>query len=200
MQVKTVVLLSIGPVPLARFQQSVIQLYHVMDTLLAKAWRALTGGSPAPPPRPGGPRVLPAYAALARYQINLPDLDPRLRILVTQLAAERSRCRWCIERGRHLWREAQLPVVDLRALPRYETSSVFSSRERAALRFTDALTHYSDSVGGMPIEALTRARQQLSEPEVVAVTAAVASHHFFNPITGALGADAAPWANRSFWL
>jgi len=34
---------------------------------------------------------LPAYAALARYRSNLNDLDPRLRMLVTQLAAERSR-------------------------------------------------------------------------------------------------------------
>jgi len=178
-----------------------------MDTLLTKAWRALTGGSAATPQQPGGPRVLPAYAALARYQMNLPDLDARLRMVVTQLAAERSRCRWCIERGRHLWREAQLSVDDLRALPRYETSSAFSNRERAALRFTDAVTRYSDAVGGMPVEALTRARQHLSEPEIVAITAAVASHHFFNPITGALGADVTPWGAprggssiRSFWL
>src|SRR5213593_445900 len=101
MQVKTVVLLSIGPVPLAESQQSVIQLYHHMDTVITKVWRALTGRG-APILRPAaGPRVLPAYAALARYQINLSDLDPRLRMLVTQLAAERSRCRWCIEHGRH---------------------------------------------------------------------------------------------------
>ena len=207
MQVKTVVLLSIGPVPLAESQQSVIQLYHHMDTVITKVWRALTGRG-APILRPAaGPRVLPAYATLARYQINLPDLDPRLRMLVTQLAAERSRCRWCIEHGRHLWREALLPVDHLRALSRYERSSLFSNRERAALRFTDAVTRYSDAVGGMPVEALTRARQHLSEPEIVAVTAAVASHHFFNPITGALGADVAPWGAplggssiRRLWL
>jgi alkylhydroperoxidase family enzyme len=152
--------------------------------------------------------VLPAYAALGRYQRHTPDLEPRLRMLVTQLAAERSRCRWCIERGRHLWREALLSLDELRALPRYETSSLFSNRERAALRFADAVTHYSDAAGGMPLEPLMRARQHLSEPEIAAVTAAVAAEHFYNPITGALGADAAPWGAplgrdsqlRSFWL
>jgi alkylhydroperoxidase family enzyme len=158
---------------------------------------------------PGGVRVLPAYAALARYQHDSTDLDPRLRLLVTQLAAERSRCRWCIERGRHLWREAQLPVDALRALLRYETSALFSSRERAALRFTDAVTRYSDANGGMPLEPLMWARQHLSEPEIAAVTAVVAAQHFFNPITGALGADvagAAPWGApvgssiRNLWL
>ena len=183
-----------------------IQLYLSMDTVITSVWRFLTGSHAAAGRTPEGPRVLPAYAALARYRSNLNDLDPRLRMLVTQLAAERSRCRWCIERGRHLWREAQLPVEALRALPRYESRSLFSNRERAALRFTDAVTRYTDAAGGMPAEALTRARQHLSEPEIAAVTAAVAEHHFFNPITGALGADVAPWGApigtsvRSFWL
>jgi alkylhydroperoxidase family enzyme len=142
--------------------------------------------------------VLPAYAALARHAISGTDLDPRLRLLVTQLAAERSRCRWCIERGRHFWREAQLSFEALRALPRYETSSLFSDRERAALRFADAVTRYAEASGGMPLEPLTRARELLSEPEVAALTAAVAAEHFFNPITGALGADVAPWG--ALWL
>src|SRR5919198_1962881 len=171
-----------------------IQLYHNMDSLVMRLWRALVG----PRNRTAGPppttRVLPAYAALARYQLHTPDLDQRLRLLVTQLAAERSHCRWCIERGRHLWRDAQLSLAELRALPRYETSALFSNRERAALRFADAVTHYSEAGAqdGMPLELLMRARQHLSEPEIAAVTAAVAGQHFYNPITGALGADAMP--------
>lgn len=161
-----------------------------MDSLVSKLIRVLSSRPSATQP---GPRVLPAYAALARYQINGGELEPRLRLLVTQLAAERSRCRWCIERGRHLWRDAQLPFDALRGLLGYETSAQFNHRERAALRFTDALTRYSESRGGMPLEALARARQYLTEPEIAAVTAAAASQHFFNPITGALGADVAPW-------
>ena len=99
-----------------------------------------------------------------------------------------------------------MPVDALRALLSYETSAVFSNRERAALRFTDAVTRYSEADGGMPLEPLMRARQHLSEPEIVAVTAMVAAQHFFNPITGALGADVAPWGApvgssiRNFWL
>ena len=135
-----------------------------MDTIVTRLWRALMG-SPESRGIPAGARMLPAYAALARYRSGT-DLDPRLRMLVTQLAAERSGCRWCIDRGRHFWREAQLSLEALRTLPRYETSSLFSSRERAA----------------------------------------VAAKHFFNPITGALGADGTPWgapvgsAIRNLWL
>ena len=177
-----------------------------MASLVARLTRILTGNAVSRPRSPPGPRVLPAYAALARYQTNTIDLEPRLRLFVTQLAAERSRCRWCIEHGRHQWREAQLPIDALRALLRYETSALFSNRERAALRFTDAVTRYSEACGGMPLEALSRAREYLSEPEIAAVTAAAASQHFFNPITGALGADVAPWGApigsqlRGLWL
>jgi len=58
----------------------------------------------------------------------------------------------------------------------------------------------------MPEEALMRVRQHLSQPEIAAVTAAAAEQHFFNPITGALGADATPWGApigsqlRNLWL
>jgi len=188
------------------FRPIMIQLNHSMDTIVIRIWRALTR-SPENRATPVAARVLPAYAALARYRDNS-DLDSRLRMFVTQLAAERSGCRWCIDRGRHLWREAQLSLEALCALPRYETSALFSQRERAALRFADAVTHYSEAHGaeGMPLEPLQQARQHLSEPEIAAVTAAVAGQHFFNPITGELGADAAPWgapigsAIRSLWL
>jgi len=176
-----------------------------MDSLVAKFFRLLSD-RPNASRLPPGPRVLPAYAALARYQTIGAELEPRLRLLVTQLAAERSRCRWCIEHGRHLWRDAQFPIDALRLLLRYETSALFSNREQAALRLADAVTRYSDARGGMPLEPLALARQYLTEPEIAAVTAAAASQHFFNPITGALGADVAPWGApigsqmRGFWL
>src|SRR2546430_16739408 len=99
-----------------------IQLYPRMDTIMTSLWRFVTGRHPAPARTRDGPRVLPAYAALARYRSNLVDVDPRLRTLVTQLAAERRRCRWGIERGRHSSREAPLPVHELRALPRSHSS------------------------------------------------------------------------------
>lgn len=176
-----------------------------MDSIVATIWRALAGRPASPSATPGSARVLPAYAALARYNRGV-DLEPRLRLLVNQLAAERSGCRWCIERGRHLWRAAQLSLEELRALPRYDRSPLFSNRERAALRFAEAVTRYAEAKGGMPLEPLTHARQHLSEPEIAAVTAAVAAEHFFNPITGALGADVTPWGApvgssiRSLWL
>src|SRR4030081_2919344 len=99
---------------LAEWHCAVIQLYHAMGTLVTRLWRALVAPRNSAAVPPGGVGVLPAYAALARSHSTSIGLDPRFQMLVTHLAAERSRCRWCIERGRHLWCEAQLPVDSLR--------------------------------------------------------------------------------------
>jgi alkylhydroperoxidase family enzyme len=146
--------------------------------------------------------MLPAYAALGRSVGDTVALEPRLRLLVRQLAAELSGCRWCVEYGRHAWRQAFLPAHELAALRHFASTSLFSERERAALAFTAALSRYAAAAGGMPDAVLAELRRHFSEPDVVALTGLVAREHFFNPASGALGADAyairvggssAPW-------
>ena len=60
-------------------------------------------------------------------------------LLVRELAAERSGCRWCIDRARHDWRVAGLSVDLLRSLARHATSAGLSERDRAALALVDAV-------------------------------------------------------------
>jgi alkylhydroperoxidase family enzyme len=127
---------------------------------------------------------------MGRYIAGATTLDPRLRLLVQQLAAELAGCRWCIEQGRHRWRQAFLRWDTLGALRRYATSPLFSERERAALAFTEALSGYADAAGGIPDAVLAELRRHCSEPEVAALALAVTAEHLFNPATGALGADA----------
>jgi len=52
------------------------------------------------------------------------------------------------------------------------------------------VSRYTDRAGGMPDAVLGELRSHFSEQEVAALTLAVAGEHFFNPATGALGADA----------
>ena len=137
-----------------------------------------------------GPRALPSYARMGRYIAGGAALDPRVDLLVRQLAAELSGCRWCIEQGLHRWRKAFLPAAELAALRHHAASPLFSPREQAALAFTVAVSRYADRAGGMPDAVLADLRRHFSEPEVAALTLAVAGEHFFNPATGALGADA----------
>lgn len=154
---------------------------------LARAWLGVTT---SPPPLVPGPGILPSYAALGRYVAGGATLDSRLDLLVRQLAAELAGCRWCIDHGRHRWRKAFHSLAELRALRHYAASPLFSARERAALAFTEAISRYAEQAGGIAVPVLVELRRYYSEPEVAALTLAVAGEHFFNPATGALGADA----------
>lgn len=127
---------------------------------------------------------------MGRYIAGGTALDSRVDLLVRQLAAELSGCRWCIAHGLHRWRQAFLPAAELAALRHHAASPVFSARDRAALAFTEAVSRYAERTGGIPEAVLAELRRHFSEPEVAALTMAVAGEHFFNPATGALGTDA----------
>lgn len=159
----------------------------ILLNAIARAWHWLVT---PPAPRLPGPRVLPSYARMGRHLAGGVVLDRRLRLLVRQRAAELAGCPWCIEQGRHLWRQAFLPPQELAALHRYASNPLFSEGERAALAFTDALSRYGDAAGGIPDAVLAELRRYYSEPEVAALTLAASEQHLFNPATGALGADA----------
>src|SRR5437016_12933221 len=136
---------------------------------LARTWSALSAPPPAPLP---GPRALPSYARMGRYIAGGTALDPRIDLLVRQLAAELAGCRWCIEHGLHRWRQAFLPIGELAALRCYAASPLFSPRERAALAFTEAVTRFAERVGGIPDSVLAELRCHFSEKLAWALTTA----------------------------
>lgn len=162
----------------------------ILLNLLRSLWRRLLT---PPAPRLPGPGVLPSYARMSRYVRGAVTLDRRLELLVRQRAAELAGCRWCTEHGRHLWRRAFLSPPELTGLDRYSASPLFSEPERAALAFTEAVSRYTEAAGGIPVAVLGELRRHFSEAEVAALTFAAAGEHFFNPMTGALGADADSW-------
>src|SRR4029077_11325273 len=139
---------------------------------LQRTWEALAR---APAGRLPGPSVPPADARAGRYVAGSVTLEPRLRLLVQQLAAELAECGWCVEHGRHLWRKAFLSLEELQALRRFRESRLFSDKDRAALAFTEAVSRYAGRMGGMPDTVLTELRRHFSESEVAALTLAVTS-------------------------
>jgi alkylhydroperoxidase family enzyme len=121
--------------------------------------------------------VLYAYLALARRPGQSGEVDDRTRLLVRELAAERSGCRWCIDRAQHDWRAAGLPVDLLRSLARHATSAELSERDRAALALVDAVACAGGGAGPTAATALERVRRHFSERGVAELTACLAEHH-----------------------
>jgi alkylhydroperoxidase family enzyme len=117
--------------------------------------------------------TLYGYLVLARRPGNAGAADERTRLLVRQLSAERSGCRWCIERARHDWRVAGLPVDLLRRLDRHDPDAGFSEAERAALALVDAVA------GGGSADAIVAVRRHFSERATAELIACMADHHLF---------------------
>lgn len=82
------------------------------------------------------------YLALARRPGNAGLEDERIRLLVRQPAAERSRCRWCMGRAQHDWRMAGLPVDLLRRLDRHASEPGLTDGERAMAELIACMAEY----------------------------------------------------------
>jgi alkylhydroperoxidase family enzyme len=117
--------------------------------------------------------TLYGYLALARRPGSSGAVDDRTRLMVRQLAAERSGCRWCIDRARHDWRAAGLPVDLLRRLDRHDHDGGLSDAERAALALVDAVARGGNG------EALAAVRRHFSERATAELIACMADHHLF---------------------
>ena len=154
------------------------------------AWLAApvpTSTAPLP-----GPLGLPAYARLAGSRVPIEPLPPRLAGLVTQLAALRSGCEYCAQHNRHTALKAGIPREAVDGVGHYATAPGFSEAERAALALADAVTGFAEAEGGFAMEVLVRARRHYGEGQIIALVAAVAAEHFFDPATGRLGRDSLP--------
>jgi len=131
-----------------RVPRLMIQLYHSYDT----ATVGLVGSGKRSPLRhaatPRATRAASPTRGWAAYIAGGAAARSPRRPLVRQLAAQLRGCRWCIEHGLHRWRKAFLPVAELGALRYYAASPFFSSRERAALAFTVAVSAATRPAGG----------------------------------------------------
>ena len=154
-------------------------------TFLDRAAGAI-GAARTAPALPG-PLGLVAYARLRRTAADLPE---RLRLLVGQLAAERSGCGWCAQRNRHLALQAGVPAVDIDGVTCFATAPGYSAPERAALALADAIACFSEAASGFPAEVLCEARRHFDEPGIMAIVGEATGEHSFDARTARMGRDA----------
>ena len=117
--------------------------------------------------------TLYAYLALARRPGQTAEIEDRTRLMVRELAAERSGCPWCLAKTQHDWRNAGLPVDLLSQLARHETSSGLTEADRAALALVDAVACGATDAAA----TLARVRRHFSDRGLAELTACLADHH-----------------------
>jgi AhpD family alkylhydroperoxidase len=106
------------------------------------------------------------------------DLDPQLRELVKIRASMLNGCAFCIQLHTQDALAAGERAERLFALAAWDESPFFTARERAALRFADAVTQLAP--GGVSDEVYDEARAHFDEAELAQLLFAVVAINAWN--------------------
>ena len=86
-----------------------------------------------------------------------------------------------------------MPTVKIRAVPAWRDSDEFTDLERLVLEYAEAMT---DTLPGVTDEMVERLGRELSEAELVKLTAIVAAENLRSPMNAALGLTAQGFKDR----
>ncbi len=120
--------------------------------------------------------------AFAMFVNKIAKLDKKLALpaeiamLVREQVARINVCLFCMDIGRYFTVQASMNQAKFDALEQYQTSPLFSERERAALDYVTELTREKK------VEPATFAQlsDHFSEREICEIVWLVASEHFYN--------------------
>ncbi len=95
-------------------------------------------------------------------------VDERTRNLVELKGAQMIGCEYCVDLGSQICRNSGFSDAELLALPRYQSSDLFTEREKAALDYTVAVMRTPVEVTD---ELFTRVRSYFDDRQLVEITA-----------------------------
>ena len=113
------------------------------------------------------PEAVSAMAGLERF-IRVSGLDPALVELVRLRASYINGCAYCVDVHTKDARAAGETEQRLYAIPVWRETPFFTSRERAALAWTESVTEVART--GVPDDVYEQARAEFSESELLALT------------------------------
>jgi AhpD family alkylhydroperoxidase len=116
----------------------------------------------------------------ATKQLDLVDLEPRLRELVRIRASQLNGCAYCIDMHTKDARAIGETEQRLFALPVWRETPYFNARERAALEFTEVLTCLTRT--HVSAEAYQAAAAEFGEPEMAALVSLIVTINAWNTI------------------
>lgn len=140
---------------------------------------------------------MPVGRSLALFELQVErwrTLDRGLKDLAVMAAAARIGCAWCLDFG--YWEATMLhhvPAEKIRAMPDWRDSDVFTGLERLVLEYAEAMTNSPPDVSD---EMVQRLRSQLSDAELVELTAMIAVENLRSRMNSALGLTAQGFKDR----
>jgi len=95
-------------------------------------------------------------------------VDARIRNLVELKGAQMIGCEFCVDLGSQICRNSGFSDEELLALPRYQSSDLFTEREKAALDYTVAVMRTPVEVTD---EVFAQMQEHFIDPQIVEITA-----------------------------
>jgi AhpD family alkylhydroperoxidase len=115
-------------------------------------------------------------------------LEPKLLHLMKFRASQINGCAYCLDMHSKEARRAGESEQRLYGLDAWHEAPYYSERERAALEWTEAITHVAD--GHVPDSAYEAVKAQFTENEIANLTLAAAMINTWNRLTIALRVEA----------
>ena len=128
----------------------------------------------------------------ATRQLDQAGIDHQLRELVRIRASQLNGCAYCIDMHTKDARAAGESEQRLYALPAWREAPYFTSRERAALAFTEAVTLLADT--HVPAEAYESAAAVFTGAEMAALVSLIVTINAWN----AIGVATRTWIPGSY--
>ncbi|HLH37474.1 MAG TPA: carboxymuconolactone decarboxylase family protein [Alloacidobacterium sp.] len=121
-------------------------------------------------------------SAFGLFYAKISQLDKKLQLpqetvfLVREQVARINLCLFCMDIGRSFTIKAKMDQAKFDALDEYETSPLFSEKERAALDYVTELTKYKK----VNPDTFARMGRHYSEREICEIVWLVATEHVYN--------------------
>lgn len=119
-------------------------------------------------------------AVKLQHGIESLGLDPHLMELVKIRASQINGCAYCLNMHTRDARKLGETETRIYLLSAWRESTLFTARERAALAWTESLTHVAER--GASNELYADLKGHFSEKEIAALTSAIAMINFWNRI------------------
>jgi AhpD family alkylhydroperoxidase len=138
------------------------------------------------------PVLFKGYAKLEQATAELHRLDKRLRALAEMKAATLTQCEYCIDMGSAISRQWGLADDEILALPRYQTSPLFSELDKLVLDYAVGMSRTPASVPG---ELFSRLQQHLDDGQIIELTHHIALGNMRGRFNLALGISSAGFSD-----